>query len=284
MGEFIQFMVLPLCACLIIIIVLGYLGIHVLQREIIFIDIALAQIAVLGSIIGLVLLHAEHNSILAHACAIGATVLAAGLYSVVQRKTVHISLETVIGITYALAAAAALFIIGLRAEGHVHVHHMLSGSLLWVQWKDLLCCGAVALATGLVFFVFRGKFQELSESHARREKRGKNTVMWDFLCYVLMGIVITFFVRIAGVLVVFSFLIIPAAISAMFSERAGIRWVIALAVGTPASVAGLLLSYHLDFSIGPSVVSFLGIGLVTAGIVKSLARWRLMLMKRHTEE
>ncbi|MFH1725356.1 MAG: metal ABC transporter permease [Elusimicrobiota bacterium] len=271
MTGFLQFMLLPLCACLLMIMILAYLGMHVLEREIIFIDIALAQIAVVGAIVAMVAFHAEHHTLLANLCAFGATLLAAAFYALAQKGVRGLSIETIIGISYAVAAAAALLFVGLSAEGHAHVHHMLSGSLLWISWKELLYCCAAALPAGGVFLAFRGRFWELSRGHAKSGAKAREGALgWNLLFYALLGVVITAFVRIAGVLVVFSFLIMPATFAAMFSESLGRRWAVACLCGAAASVAGLLFSYYLDFSVGPSVVSFLGAALVAGAAVKRL--------------
>lgn len=269
MSEMIQLLTLPFLACLTMIGILGYLGIHVLKREIIFIDIALAQIAAVGSIIAFVIFRAEEHSLLAYACAVGLTFAAALFYSLVRKRVVQIPLEAIIGVTYAICAAAALLLIAKSAEGHVHVEHMLTGSILWAKWSDILLCTIVFSVTGILFYLFRRPFKRISDNYDAAVKEGMKVTWWDCLFYALFGIVITIAVRIGGVLVVFSFLIIPATISALFSSRWGVRLVIAWVSGVVVSIAGLTFSYCLDFSVGASVVSFLGLTLIVLSVLKT---------------
>ncbi|MBA7694990.1 hypothetical protein ES703_103607 [subsurface metagenome] len=268
MQDIIQFLGLPFLECLLMIGILGYLGIHVLEREVIFIDIALAQISAVGSIIAFIIFKTEHHSLLSYICALSFTLIAAAFYSLVRRKITQISLEAVIGVSYAIAAATAFFLLATSAEGHTHIQHMLTGSILWAKWSDILLGGIIFSVTGVFFYLFRKIFKKISNDYKSGVVEGVSLVWWDFLFYALLGVVITFSVRIAGILVVFSFLIIPATISAMFSSRFGVRLLIAWLVGAIVSILGLMFSYRFDFSVGPSVVTFLGLALIIVSVVK----------------
>lgn len=245
----------------------GYLGIHVLKREIIFIDIALAQIAAVGATVAHVFFHAEEHSAAAFLASFGFTVLAALFYSQVGKRIKQIPHEAVIGVSYAIAAAAALFILATAAGGDVHLEHMLTGSILWVDWHQILQVGILFGLVGLFHFVCRERFIRLSEAMDRTDHHEKSG-LWDFLFYVSMGLVITLSVDIAGVLVIFGFLIIPATFSAIFAQswlsRIGIAW----GAGMVSIVLGLALSYRFDFSCGPSVVSVLGLTLITGAVLR----------------
>ena len=264
----IELLTLPFLVCLTMVGILGYLGIHVLKREIIFIDIALAQIAAVGSIIAVVVFKAEEHSLLTYICAFGFTLAAAVFYSLVRKKIIQIPLEAVIGISYAICAALALFIVAKLGDAHVHVEHMLAGSILWAKWSDIFLCAVVFSGVGFLFYIFRKPFMKISNDYEGAIIEGMRVVWWDLLFYALFGIVITVAVRIAGVLVVFSFLIIPAIISALFSTKFGVRLAIAWIFGIGMSIMGLVFSYYFDFSIGPSVASFLGMALIVVGIIK----------------
>lgn len=270
MWEVIQFLIFPFVACATILSLLGYLGIHVLKREIIFIDIALAQIAAVGATFAHIYLGTEENSILAYLCAFGFTVLASIFFAQIGKRITQISSEAVIGVSYAIAAAAALFILAMAAGGEVHMEHMLTGSILWAKWQDILAIAILFGFVGLLHFVFRRHFIRISEDYREAIGRGEKVVWWDFLFYVSMGIVITFSVKIAGVLVIFSFLIIPSTFSAIFAETWRKRLFIAWGVGIVAVIFGLACSYLLDFSCGPSVVTFLGLALIIAALIKKL--------------
>ncbi|MBL7075694.1 metal ABC transporter permease [candidate division KSB1 bacterium] len=250
------------------IVIFGYLGIHVLEREIIFIDIALAQIAAVGSTSAFILFRTEEHSLIAYICALGFSLLAAVFFSQVGKRVTQIPQEAIIGVSYAIAAAAALFLLAMAAGGDVHLEHMLTGSILWAKWSDILPCAGVYAAVGLFHYIFRDKFRKISRDYQGAIKEGIKVGRWDFLFYASLGIVVTFSIRIAGVLVVFSFLIIPATFAAMFAQSWGKRLTIAWGIGLAASIAGLAFSYLFDFSSGPSVITFLGLALIVTALVK----------------
>ena len=269
MEHFVLLLGLPLLACVIIAGVLGYLGIHVLKREIIFVDIALAQMGVVGMIIADLAFDAHPDSAGGYACGLGAAVVAAAFYAVL-RTVKQIPLEAIIGISYAIAAAAALFLVGIASGGHVHVHGMLAGSILWATWNHLVICTVTFATVGVGFYLCRKPFRRISEDHQAALSGGVNVIGWDFLFYVFVGIVIVLATRIAGVVLVFGFLIIPATVSALFSSRWGPRLLIAWSTGILASIFGLVFAHKLDFSVGPAVAMCLGILLILAGASRRL--------------
>jgi zinc/manganese transport system permease protein len=263
--QLIQMLGLPFLACMMIGAILGYCGIHVLKREVIFIDIALAQIAAVGSIIAHLAFDAEEGTLLAYTFSFGCVLLIAVFYALVRRTLVQISIEAVIGISYAIAAAGALFLIGVT-PGHTHLEEMLSGSLLWIGLPEVIGSSIVFCAIGFCFYIFRKPLLRISEDYNDALTRGMKVVWWDFLFYALVGVVIVVAVRIAGVVVVFAFLIIPATTSALFSSRWVTRMLIAWSVAVIASIGGLLFGYYFDFSLGPAIALFLGAVLVIAAL------------------
>jgi zinc/manganese transport system permease protein len=254
---------IPFLACVLLSLVLGYLGLHVLKREVIFIDIAVAQIAALGALTAHLFLGVPHDSFLAIAVGVGATLVAALFFAVARRKAAQLPIEAIIGITYAISAGGALFMIAKGTGGHTHVQEMLGGALLWVNASELLWTSAAFAAAGICFGLFRKPFQRISDGYEEAVATGMPVIGWDFLFYALCGIVITVSVRLAGVVVTFCFLIIPATVSALFSGKWGIRLLIAWVAGVVSSAAGLLFSQWLDFSAGVCVALFLGIVLAT---------------------
>jgi len=275
MWEVIQFLYPSFIACLLILWILGYLGIHVLEREIVFIDIALAQIAATGSTLTFVLFRQhlqEGYDFIARLFAIGFTLLAAVFFAYVAKRVARISQETVIGVTYAIAAAATLFLLAIAAGGDVHMEEMLTGSILWVQWHDIVQIAIVYSAAGFFYYIFRDRFLKISTDYKGAAKSGINIMWWDFLFYALMGIVITYTIEIAGVLLTFSFLIIPATFSAIFNQSFRKRLFIAWFTGGIVSIGGLVFSYRFDFSSGPSIVSLLGLVLLFAALLSMLKR------------
>jgi len=238
MLQLIEMLWLPFLACVMMGAILGYSGIHVLKREVIFIDIALAQIAAVGSIVAHLAFDAEEGTLLAYTFSFACVLIIAAFYALVRGTVIQISIEAVIGISYAIAAASAFFLISV-APGHAHVEEMLSGSLLWTGLPEIIGSLIVFCATGLCFYVFRKPLLKISEDYHGALTNGMKVVWWDFLFYALIGVVITVAVRIAGVVVVFAFLIMPATTSALFSTRWGIRMLIAWSVAVIASIGGL---------------------------------------------
>jgi zinc/manganese transport system permease protein len=260
----------PFLACLVMLSILCYIGIHVLRREIIFIDIALAQIAAVGAIAAHVVFHFHGHSVYSQALALGCTFLAAVFFAVVRRRVNQIPLEAVIGVTYAVSAAAALFLVGVAPGGHVHIQEMLAGSILWATWNDVTWSAGVFAMVGVCFYLFRGPFRIISEDYENAVALGYNTLAWDFLFYALVGIVITVAVRVAGVVVVFTFLIIPATLSVAFASGWTGRLVSAWIAGAVSTALGLLFAARYDFSVGPAIALFLGVALVVIGVLRGL--------------
>ena len=266
MLHFVDLLGLPFLVCVAMTAILGYLGIHVLSREIVFVDIALAQIVAVGAIGAHLAFGVHEHSLLTYVASLALALGAAAFYALARRKVLQISQEAVIGVSYAIAAAAALFLIGIAPGGHVHTQHMLAGSILWASWTDLLVCALVFAAVGIGFYLLRHPFQRISGDYDGAVRDGMKVVVWDFLFYALLGVVITFAVRLGGVVVVFAFLIIPATISAIFTAHVGRRLLITWGAGTLGALVGLLFAHRLDFSVGPAVALFLGIELALAGL------------------
>ncbi len=271
MLELIGVLGLPFLACVIMLAILGYIGIHVLKREIIFIDIALAQVAAVGAIAAHVIFHIHGHSVYAHFLAFGATLIAAAFFAIVRRRIDQIPLEAVIGVSYAVSAAAALFLVGIAPGGHVHIQEMLAGSILWATWSQIVWSAGVFAAAGLCFYLFRRPIRAISDNYYDALVKGYNTLGWDFLFYALVGVVITMAVRIAGVVVVFTFLIIPATLSAVFATGWTGRLLVAWGAGAVSSALGLLFADRYDFSVGPSIAMFLGVTLIVVSLLR-LAR------------
>lgn len=271
MPQLVQILGLSFLTCLIMGAILGYFGIHVLKREVIFIDIAVAQVAAVGSIAAHLALDVEEDHLISYLLSLGCVLLIAVFYATARRKVIQISIETVIGISYAITAAGAMFLIGI-APGHAHAEEMLAGRLLWVTWPHIVLCLVVFTAVAICLYIFRKPLSEISENYEQAIAHGCNVVWWDFVFYALLGVVITVAVRVTGVVTVFSFLIIPATISAMFSTQSCLRMLIAMVAITAASLGGLLFAYYLDFSIGPAVALFLGAVLVVAALFGRLCR------------
>jgi len=271
MPPLVQILGWPFLMCLIIGTILGYFGIHVLKREVIFIDIAVAQVAAVGSIAAHLAFEAEEDALLSYLFSLGCVLLIAAFYAIARRKVIQISIEAVIGISYAITAAGAMFLIGI-APGHAHAEEMLAGKLLWVTQQHIVLCLVVFTAVAFCIHIFRKPLFRISENYEGAITQGLKVIWWDFVFYALLGVVITLAVRVTGIVTVFSFLIIPATISALFTARWGLRIFIAWVAATVASLGGLLFAYFFDFSIGPAIALFLGCVLLLASLSTKLRK------------
>ncbi|RIK77562.1 metal ABC transporter permease [candidate division KSB1 bacterium] len=272
MLELILFMLPPLVACLAIVAIHAYLGIHVLQREIIFVDLALAQIAALGTTVGLLLgIHAEDNASVLFS--FGFVFLGAAIFAMTRMRRQIIPQEAMIGIVYAIATGAAILVADQSPGGAEHIKEILTGTLLWITWPEIWKILAVYAVVAAFHWALRRKFILISENyeHAVAEQ-GWLVKFWDFLFYISFGVVIVLSVRVAGIMLVFSFLVVPAAISMLFSQRWRTKMLIGWCVGTIASLAGLYTSYRLDFPSGPTIVCYLGLLLILAWPLRALLR------------
>jgi len=272
MLQLIQIVGLPFLACVMMSSVLGYLGIHVLKREVIFVDIALAQVAAVGVIVSHLVFDVHGDSALSYVCSMAAILIMAVFYAIARISIVQISLEAIIGISYAIAAAGALFLVGIQPGGHIHIQHILSGSLLWINWRDIVA-GAIAFsAVGFCLYLVRKPLTSLSESYKHTCSKGAGSIFWDLVFYLLVGLVITLSVQMGGVVLVFAYLIIPATISALFTSRLEIQLMIISIAAISASIFGLLFAYYLDFSVGPAIALLLGVELIIAATIGKLIR------------
>ena len=279
MQTALQIMFAPFVACLTLVGIHGYFGIHVLKREIIFIDIAMAQIAALGGTLHLLFqpeVTTEHGIVaytqeayIAYLFSLGFVIIAAVLFTFLKSEKLYISLEALIGITFAVATTGAVILIDKAAGGDVHVKEMLVGSILWVKWSQILKSFIVYSLIGVFHYWFRDKFLPISEDYQKAREKGINVRLWDFLFYLTLGIVVMHSVRIGGILVVFAFLIIPASISVLFTKKWSTRITIAWIGGTIVTMFGLFFSWKMDVPSGPAVILFLGVFLLLALVVKS---------------
>ncbi len=260
----IGFILPPLIACVLIVLINVYFGIHVIKREIIFIDIALASIAALGSATGLVLLHMDHEAhgFWPYVFSLGFISLASFAFTLLRHKKIAIPLEAIIGIAYAVATTLTVILLDKGAGGDVHVHDMLVGSILWVSWFQVYKLAVVVVLVGIFHIIFRKKFLMITDSFQDACKNLKNPRLWDFLFYFSFGLVVVEAVSMAGILTVFAFLILPASLSAFVSGGWMPKLITGWIAGIVASFIGLLLSLKLDVPSAPVIIVLLGIFLV----------------------
>ncbi len=260
-------MITPIVAGLVILSIHAYLGLHVIAREVIFVDLAFAQIAALGTTVGL-LMGIEVGSPLSLLGALGFTLIGALLFSFTRLEDSPVPQEAIIGIAYVVASAAVILLAGFTAEGAEHIKETLTGTLIWVGWRQIGIMAAVYVALGIFHWFFRRRLLEVTFA----PDRASRLYLWDFIFYVTFGIAISFSVEIAGVLMVFSALVIPAVIAFLFTHRFVPALFLAWASGAVAIVAGVLFSFWWDVATGPLLVCVFGAALIVAALLRLVIR------------
>jgi zinc/manganese transport system permease protein len=270
-----ELMLPALVAALILMGLHAYLGIHIIARGVIFVDLALAQVAALGwAAAGLGLGHelggalGIPESAASYLVGLTTTLVAAALFSMSRMEHTHVPQEAIIGIVYVVATAGTILLASQAPRGSEHVEQLLTGSLLWVTWPEIWRTAAIYAVLGTVHWFLRERFLVISLQPQEAKARGWSVRGWDFVFYAIFGVVVTISVAIAGVLVVFSFLVIPAVIAFLFTSNTSRLLGAALASGTVATVLGLYISYVSDLPTGPVVVCAFALVLVAAFVLR----------------
>ncbi len=257
--------------CLILVGIHSYLGIHVIRRQVIFVDLALAQIAALGTTVAFLFGIMPKTSV-AYWFSLGFTFIGAAIFAVSRFRKSKVPQEAIIGLVYALATAVAILVIDKAPHGAEHIKEMLTGNILWVKWSTIGKAAVVYSLVGIFHYIFRDKFLLITDHPEKAYERGISVPFWDFLFYVSFGIVITHSVGTAGVLMVFVFLVVPAVTSMMITDKLWQQLVIGWTMGLIVSVLGLYVSYVADLPSGPTVVSFYGLLLLVVVLVLYVVR------------
>lgn len=266
--EALLFLLPPFCVCLILTGIHVYLGIHVLSRGVVFVDLALAQIAALGATIGF-LMGFSHEGPASYLTSLAFTLVGAFLFAATRNvEKRKVPQEAIIGVSYAISSALIILLLDRASHGAEEIKSMLVGSILWVTWPEVATTFGLYSVICAFHYIFRHKFLLITMNPAEAERSGMNLKLWDLLFYSSFGIVITSSVKIAGVLLVFSYLVIPSIIGMLFCREIRSRLFLGWSVGFVASVLGLSGSYLLDLPTGASLVVFFGICLVVAGVVR----------------
>ena len=267
--EILQFLILPFIASLILTGIHAYLGVHVVERGVIFVDLALAQIAALGATIAILVGMDPHGGG-AYWLSLGFTFLGALIFSFVRSRHKRIPLEAFIGITYAVASAAAIIAMSKATGETEHLKDMLVGNILAVSRHDVIKTALLYGAIGLFHFIFRRRFLAISLSHDNGQNLGFSVRLWDFMFYASFGFVVTSSVAIAGVLLVFCYLVVPSVGAMLFADRIGTRLAIGWTMGTLVSALGCWFSVMFDMPTGATIVCTFGAVLICMAVVKSL--------------
>jgi zinc/manganese transport system permease protein len=245
-----------------------YLGLHVLARGIIFIDLALAQVAALGISVAF-LLGEEAHGMAAQAYAFVATLVAAFAFAGLRRVEGKTTREVIIGCVYVVTTALSIVILSRSAQGMEELKSIFNGNILWVQWQEISIIATCYAALSVLHILYRDRFYRLSFDSDGVERP---SFFWEFLFFASFAIVITLAVSVAGVLLVFAFLIIPAFSASILSASFGSRLLIGWALGLLGCAMGLWLSFSADLPIGATMVTVMGIVPIAAYCLRSTKR------------
>jgi zinc/manganese transport system permease protein len=257
----------PLVAALVILAINAYFGLHIIRRGVIFVDLAFAQIAALGSTVAFLLgFHADDP--LSYVFAFLFTLLGALLFSFTRVDHGTVTQEAYIGISYVVASAAVILLSSFTPEGAEHIKETLTGSLIWATWPMVLrMAGAYALIALFLWFARKPMIAVTFFPNAVRNVR-----LWDFIFYVAFGVAITFSVNLAGVLLIFSTLVIPAVIAFLYTHKVLPALLIAWASGAVAIIGGVAVSFAWDITTGPLLVCAFGVVLIVAAAARPLVK------------
>jgi len=255
--DILPFLFWPFVASLILTGIHAYLGVHVVERGVIFVDLALAQIAALGATIAILLGMNPHGRG-AYFLSLGFTFLGAGIFSLARTRRGHIPQEAFIGIAYAVASATAILAMSKATGETEHLKDMLVGNILAVSRAEVAKTALLYGGIGLFHYIFRKKFLLISTDLVQAEGSGMNIRLWDFLFYASFGFVVTSSVAIAGVLLVFCYLIVPSVGAMLFADRIGRRLAIGWTMGTLVSALGIYFSVLADLPTGATIVCTFG--------------------------
>lgn len=270
MPEILTVMMWPLIACLLLPGMLVYYGLHIVRREIIFVDLALAQVAALGICVAILLKHDSHDW-RTYVWSLGFTIVGAAIFTLTRTRDHRVPQEALIGIVYVVAAAIGILLLSKSAEGNEELKRTLVGDVLLVEPSEVLKTFGLYVVIGAIHLVFRRQFLMISFEPERAITEGLSVRGWDFLFYVLFGFVVTSFVRIGGVLMIFSYLIVPAVCANLLATTLKARLAIGWVTATAASILGLYGSYELDLPTGAAIVCVLGGALLlTSGVDRFL--------------
>ncbi len=273
LADLLSLLWIPFLMCLVLTGIHAYLGFHVIAREVVFVDIALAQMAALGATAAF-LVGFDLESWVSYALALSFTIVGALVLTMTRTRERRVSQEAVIGVVYAVSAAAAVLLADRAPHGTEHIRGMLVGSLLSVSGAEVLKVALLYSTIGVLHWVCRRPFFLISTDPGTAYREGWRVRWWDFLFYASFGAVVTSSVRIAGVLLVFSYLIVPALAGIILGARVGSRLLIGWAFGTTVSVLAMVASAALDLPTGATVVCAFGLALLALGGAAQLAGWR----------
>lgn len=265
MSEVLRFFSMQVIFLAVVLILHTYIGLHVIRRTIIFSDLVLDQLAAFGALVGIGI-GIQYGTGGSYLISLIAVLIGAALLVVIKPKNRLIPQEAVIGIMYALALVISLLLADKIPGGEIYVTKTLSGCMLWVTWPFII----VTVIAYIVLLVFHYKFRDKFIGLTEKKLEIKNEKFWDFLFFTTQGVITVLIVPIAGVLLAYAFLMIPAAIVAMFTKKWISAVVIGWGIGLCACLIGLFAAYFFDLPYGPALVLSLGAFFVCAVIIRIL--------------
>lgn len=271
-----QFLAAPFVASLVIAGIHAYLGVHVVERGVIFVDLSLAQIAAFGATIALLLPFSggDPHAPSVYWISLVFTFIGAAIFSTIRSRRARIPQEAIIGISYAVASAATILAMSKSTSEGEHLKDMLVGNILAVSWTEVFHTALLYALIGTFHYVFRRKFLAITLDPVEAEREGVSIRFWDFLFYASFGFVVTRSVAIAGVLLVFCYLIVPSVAAMLYADRIGPRLAIGWIMGTVVSALGVYFSLVLDLPTGATIVGTFGLVLVVMAALRPLVQPR----------
>lgn len=272
--SMLAFLAAPFVASLILTGIHAYLGVHVVERGVIFVDLSLAQIAALGATVALLTpwSNGDPHGAYVYWVSLLFTFIGAAVFSTIRGHRSRIPQEAIIGICYAVASAAAILAMSKSTSESEHLKDMLVGNILAVSWPEVRSTALLYGGVGMFHYIFRHRFLAISLNPAAAEKRGVSIRTWDFLFYASFGFVVTSSVAIAGVLLVFCYLIVPSVAAMLYADTIGRRLAIGWTMGAVVSALGVYMSLQLDLPTGATIVCTFGLVLILMALARPLIR------------
>src|SRR5262245_34132681 len=271
-STILSFLAAPFVASLVIAGIHAYLGVHVVERGVIFVDLSLAQIAAFGATIAILLPWSggDPHDPSVYWVSLVFTFIGAAIFATIRSRRARIPQEAIIGISYAVASAATILAMSKSTSEGEHLKDMLVGNILAVSWEEVWHTAILYAIIGAFHFVFRKKFLAITLDPEGAERSGVSLRFWDFLFYASFGFVVTRSVSIAGVLLVFCYLIVPSVAAMLFADRIGPRLAIGWIMGSVVSALGVFLSLKFDLPTGATIVCTFGLVLILMAIARVL--------------
>ena len=260
--DALNLLIYPFLGCVTLILIHAYFGIHVLERGIIFVDLSLAQFVALGSAVGLLLGHTDNDQYL---ISLVFALLGASILSFSRQIARFVNIEAFIGVLYIFSLAMGFLVLDRTPHGLEEMKSILNGNILWITARDVLRSCILYGAVGLFHLIFRDKFFKLSFE-------GRGSLLWEFLFFLSFAVVLVSSVRMAGILQVFSFLVIPALIGRLYTGKRSMVLVTGWLLGLAASILGIALSYWFDLPTAPLLVAALSCLFFVTLVIKAIIK------------